>query len=475
MVSSYFLNAAWTFEKKPLSLHQAGKFILINVFILFLSELILKFILTHVTHSVYLGQAFNLIPITILGFFANQAIVFCNTDKSVEDGKNALPVRTKKTLFFAAMGLVIVHRILITISAMYISQTTRVGWTWYSLLISGYTHWDSSWYIEIAKGGYKTQLQTAFWPLYPWLMARLHDILGTTYASCGIVISLCSFVVAVYLLGLLVFRYFRLSTALAAMALFAFSPTSFYFDAVYTESLFLALSIAAVYASTTNRFLIASILVMFATLTRNTGIILSVIVVFDYLRWRKIGFKLWQSQWWKGLNRDACWLPIPIIGLFFYCIWLNWKFGNPFAFLTAEKHWYRVYMPAWETYTKSWYLLFDSHQTTLSNGYLLFEIATFSVAILFILLGLRYISRSEAFLGWWVYILAVTWIASTEPSMNIPDYLVSFPRYLLMLFPGIVYLADILRPKWIQVGVVVLFGIILYQKNGLFYIHQWIA
>ncbi len=475
MVSSYLLNAAWTFQKESWSPRQVGKFVLVNMVILFFSELMLRFILTHFTKSAYLGQAINLVPITLFGFLANLFFVFRDADSTMVADEFRISSQLKLRLFFVAVALVLLQRLLVLISAIHIAQKMHSGWTLYSLLIGGYTHWDSGWYIEIAQAGYTTKVRTAFWPLYPWLMARLHDISGTTYASCGIVISLCSFVAAVYFLGLLVRSYFGYSTTLAAMALFAFAPTSYYFDAVYTEALFLALSLAAVYASTANRFFMANLLVMFATLTRNTGIFLCIILFFDYLRWHQNGWKFWRIPWWKSIKWDAIWFVIPFVGLSSYCWWLDWKFGNPFAFLAAEKYWYRTYMPPWESFESNWNLLLHPNQGIASFEYLLFEVGMFIVALLFIVLGLRYIRKSPSLLGWWIYLLAVTWIASTEPSINIPDYQVSFPRYLLMLFPGIIFLADIIRPKWATLFVLILFGFVLFEKSGLFYTGQWIA
>jgi putative flippase GtrA len=475
MASSYFLNAVWTFQKKSWSIQQIGRFILINIIILYLSELSLAWLLGHVTHSAYAGQAINLIPITLFGFLANRFVVFKDTRNGSQEAVHQLPLRTKIRFFLLAIGFVILQRLIVLISALPVSGDLHEHWPWYSLWIQGYTHWDSSWYIDIAMSGFTTPIRTAFWPVYPWLMSQVHNLTGITYAGSGILISLCSFIVAVYFIGRLAEIHFGISTAIMTMALFALMPTSFYYDAPYTEALFMALSIAAVYASSMNRFFTAGILAASATLTRNTGIILCVILLFDYIRWRRIGLKFWRLRWWKGLNRGFVWLALPVAALIAYCSWLYVKFGNPFAFLTAEAHWHRLFMPAWETYARTWNLLLDKHGVISFHSYYAFEIGSFTMAILLALIGLRYIRRSLTMWGWFLYILAVTWIASTEPSMNLPDYLVSFPRYLLMLFPGLIFLADTVKSKWLRMAILALFVFFLYQKSSLFYLDRWIA
>ncbi|RIV28593.1 hypothetical protein D2Q93_02240 [Alicyclobacillaceae bacterium I2511] len=195
-------------------------------------------------------------------------------------------------MFWLALGLVVVQRLLLLLAAVHQSLQHHLPLEWRQLLISGYAHWDSSWFIQIAQTGYTRKLQTAFWPLYPALMHMFHLVFGISYQAAGIVISLVFFVVALDWFGLAVAEVFERKTAYYAMALLAFFPTSYYFAAVYSESLFVALSAAVFYFSRTRRFGIASMAVLLAALTRNTGILLVGILAVEVVRAQGNGWRV---------------------------------------------------------------------------------------------------------------------------------------------------------------------------------------
>jgi Gpi18-like mannosyltransferase len=70
----------------------------------------------------------------------------------------------------------------------------------------------------------------------------------------------------------------------------AFFPTSFFFNAVYTESLFLALSAGAVWAARVRKdLLLASILAGLATATRSVGVLLLIPLVAEWSDRREYG------------------------------------------------------------------------------------------------------------------------------------------------------------------------------------------
>lgn len=90
MGTSYALNARWTFQRSTWSAREAVVFLLTNGVILLLSEGSLEILRRHIG-NVYAAQAVNLIPITLLGFIANQLIVFPNRTKRAE--LDAAPVK----------------------------------------------------------------------------------------------------------------------------------------------------------------------------------------------------------------------------------------------------------------------------------------------------------------------------------------------------------------------------------------------
>ncbi|HEV2061475.1 MAG TPA: mannosyltransferase family protein, partial [Solirubrobacteraceae bacterium] len=112
--------------------------------------------------------------------------------------------------------------------------------------------WDSVWFLEIARDGYDRAHDAAFFPLYP-LLVRL----GGGSVLAGAVLSLACFAAALWLLHRLVALDFGERVARLCVLLVAVFPGAFFFSAVYSESLFLLLSVAAVYGARTGRWELA--------------------------------------------------------------------------------------------------------------------------------------------------------------------------------------------------------------------------
>ncbi len=151
-----------------------------------------------------------------------------------------------------------------------------------NVLAAPFVRWDSIHYLEIARHGYTNTADTSFFPLYPLLTRGLSAIIGSD-AVAGVLISLVAFAIALSLVYRLTQRELDRPAAQAVVLLLAFAPLSFFFSAVYTESLFLALSVGAVYSARCERWGCAAALVAAAALTRNTGILLIAPVGLMYL------------------------------------------------------------------------------------------------------------------------------------------------------------------------------------------------
>lgn len=155
---------------------------------------------------------------------------------------------------------------------------------------------DANWYAGIAAGGYDFapaagQVNYHFFPLFAFLMRLSGDMVGVGglpggYNLAGVVLSHLFFLLALALLYKLTEvltgdRMLATRTVWVAAALL----WAFVFSMAYTESLFLALSVAAaLYAYTYARRLqltylwLAGILAALATLTRPQGILVALLV-----------------------------------------------------------------------------------------------------------------------------------------------------------------------------------------------------
>jgi Mannosyltransferase (PIG-V) len=157
----------------------------------------------------------------------------------------------------------------------------RVG----NVLAASSDRWDAVHYVNIAQHGYTNPADTAFLPLFPWLM-RAVAVIVQSYVLAGVLISAASFAIALVLLHRLTTEELGPQVANSTLLLLAFAPLSFYFTAVYSESLFLALCVGTFYLAKRQRFGLASLAAAGATLTRVPGLVLVVPLAMMYLQSR---------------------------------------------------------------------------------------------------------------------------------------------------------------------------------------------
>src|SRR4051794_3925467 len=201
------------------------------------------------------------------------------------------------------------------------------GWT-ISLLTLPATPWDAGHYLAIADRGYDEPLRAAFFPLYP-LLARVASGPLDSSLPGALLVSLVAFAVALYLLHRLVVLELGERYARPALLIVALFPTAFFFSAVYTESLFLALTVGAFYAARRQRWALAALCGALAAATRNTGVLILVPLVLLP----------------RERRRDAAWLAAVPLGLVAYLAYWAHR-GDTFATFDAQKRfWYRSFEP----------------------------------------------------------------------------------------------------------------------------------
>ncbi|MEA2361454.1 MAG: hypothetical protein QOD71_599 [Thermoleophilaceae bacterium] len=153
-----------------------------------------------------------------------------------------------------------------------------------ALLLSPARRWDSGWYLGIAQSGYDgPQPRTAFFPLYP-LLTRIVgepiDALGLaglhSLEIAGVLVSLAALIVALYLLHRLTDLEMGADAADNTVLLVALFPMSFFFSAIYSESLFLALTVGCVYFARRGWWWRAGALGALASATRSQGLLVLV-------------------------------------------------------------------------------------------------------------------------------------------------------------------------------------------------------
>jgi hypothetical protein len=201
-----------------------------------------------------------------------------------------------------------------------------------------WSHWDGEHYVALAAGGYlqpPANTSPAFFPLYPLLIRFFAEFFGGPFSPEAL--SVWGPIVSLLALPFALFFVYRIAengwgeraarVAVLALALF---PTSFFFNAAYTESLFLALSAGSLWALRVRRtLLLACLLAGLATATRNVGVFLLVPLAYEWLKNAR------EYRW------RVAYLALAPSGLVAYAAYLWWRFGNPLLFYTEQGRWGR--------------------------------------------------------------------------------------------------------------------------------------
>jgi hypothetical protein len=213
-----------------------------------------------------------------------------------------------------------------------------------------WAHWDGEHYVALAADGYlqpPTNVSPAFFPLYPLLIRSFAELFGGPL-SLG-ALSLWATLISLLTLPLAFYFVYRIAqagwgeaVARNTVVLLAFFPTTFFFNAAYTESLFLALSGGSIWALRVRKdLLLACALAAFATATRNVGLFLVVPIVYEWLKGEVGREGEGEGEEGYGWGRALACIALAPSGLVWYAAYLWLRFGNPLLFYTEQERWGR--------------------------------------------------------------------------------------------------------------------------------------
>jgi Gpi18-like mannosyltransferase len=225
--------------------------------------------------------------------------------------------------------------IIALLSRLTVFLSSVVGFTFFSALtvqhfvfpnnyLDIFGHFDGQWYQNIALFGYPVINHVpsgnwAFFPLYPFLMLIGGVFLfGTVNMPLTTAVTLAGFIVSNALFFICVILFYKLTKllinnkkiVLVSVAFFCFWGSSFFYSAVYSESLFMALSLSAFYFLEKEQTTKSTLFGIFAGLARSTGFIVSVPFIYNGLQTRKYRRAILQSL--------AIFLPYILFSLYGY-------------------------------------------------------------------------------------------------------------------------------------------------------------
>ncbi len=437
--------------------------------------------------------------------------------------------------------------------------TRGFGWLG-DLVAAPVARWDAAWYLVIAHYGYRPDLgsltasRTAFFPLYPLGVRMLSD-LGPAPVLAGVGLSVGALAAGLYgLHRLTTLEVARLrvhgpawarrrgagvgaldagraldaggaSGALDAgralvevdggevarlvVLLTAFAPMAFYFSAVYSESLYLGLSVGVFLCARRGRWARAATLGALAAATRSIGVLLVVPLGLLYLygpredrdpdrasgvgrgapRERSTPVSLVRALRPRYVVRgNALWIALVPAGLGGYMAYLALAGGDALAPFHAEAVWNRHFAGPFGGVWDGGKAGFEGLRQLLSlqrrhlyypaaggspfieAGHNLMLFAFLSAAAVAVVGVLALLPAAYG-----VYALVALAVALSYPVA--PQPLMSLPRFLVVLFPLNMWLAVRLasRPRVVARAALVASGVAMAFFVGEFATWHWVA
>jgi hypothetical protein len=329
-------------------------------------------------------------------------------------------------------------------------------------------NFDGEHYAAIAQNGYKP-LEYFFFPLYPIIIHYLSNLFGTGtvgIAITGLLVSNIFFILAlVGFTRLMRLDYSHNVTIITCTLLFLF-PTSFYFGSFYTESLFFAEVIWAMYFARKGNWIAAGLIGVAACATRIVGVaLIPALLVEVYCQFGLKDF--------KRLLQPVILVLMSFLGILGYMMFLNEKTGDPIAFFTSlntvfgeQRSSSIILLPQvfYRYIFKILPVLNYSYWPQVFSTYL-----EFITGVLFFVLAI--LSYFKIRLSYSAFLTAGYLIPTFSGSFS------SFPRYALVLFPGFILLAQFLEkfPPYVRGTVYIISGVCLFIAESLFVRGYWIS
>ena len=288
-------------------------------------------------------------------------------------------------------------------------------------LLAVWGRWDAEHYLRIAGQGY-FGTEPAFFPLYPLLIRIVSGFTGSLLVAGLIVSNAASFLALLYLYKLVEHEYNR-HVAQRATFFVSIFPTAIFFSAVYSESLFLFLTVASFYYVRERRWLMAGTFGFFAALTRSEGVLLAAPLFIEWVVAAREGGREFFRYWVDDVVKPLISMALVPLGLATYMAY-SWVInGDPLKFSHVQVHWGRYFAPPWVSVSNTIHKIVTAHTTqTVANESL--ELAFTLLMVVVLAVGFRRLRLSYV-----VYMALSVVIPMCTAS------LMSMPRFALVLFP----------------------------------------
>ncbi len=304
-------------------------------------------------------------------------------------------------------------------------------------LLGPWQRQDALRYFRIARDGYETAGDSVFPPLYPMLIRAVAWPLGgdgQARVIAGLLLSNVAAVAGFYFLLRLVNQHLNATLARRSLLTLAVFPTSFFFVAAYSESIFLCCTMAALLRNDEGKHLQAGLFGFLAALTRLTGWVVAIPMLWGV--W--VNRKQIREQGTSALLGRFGSAGLPMVAAAGFIGYRSLAGLPPIA---------SVYRDDWST-TTSWpgkallrafgWIVTGTVPGEYGISFWL-DVFAMSMAVAACIWGWKNLPRA-----WWLYTLAATLFVLLPDSP--PRTVNSTSRYVLVIFPVFMMLSQLRAP-----------------------------
>lgn len=322
-----------------------------------------------------------------------------------------------------------------------------------SVFLFPWANFDGIHYLTIAEHGYTNQAR--FFPLFPMLIKALTGISVGSQIFVGMLIVTLSFYLALKVLQKLIELDFSKEISMKTILFLLIFPASFFFVSVYSESLFLLLTLLAFYFARKKMWLLSIVCAMFVMATRFVGVAILPALIYEFVKKEGINIK-----------KLPLFLFIPL-GLVLYSIFNYYQWGSFFYFITAQGELGNSRsVSSIILFPQTIYRYIKILSTVSINSYdwaiALLELTSF----LFVSLLLYFAWKKKIRTSYLIFALINLAIITSTGTFS------GLPRYILTIFPIFMVLSlinnKLFKFAYVAISPILLFVLLMLFSRGYF-------
>lgn len=343
------------------------------------------------------------------------------------------------------------------------------------LMFTRVPKWLYSWggfdgvhYLTILQEGYSgAALIPAFFPLFPLLGRVLNFIIGNRFIAAFLISNFFAWMTTLLFYGLLKQEYPKVKWL--ALILLLIFPTSFFFGAIYNESIFLSFVLGSFLMARQKRWNLASILVVSASATRIVGVLLVPALLVELWLQTPPKNKRNFGSFLKKSYKKIIVILLGALGLLSYMFYLWKAYHDPLFFLHLQKDFGAGRQTSLILYPQ---VVFRYLKILLTARP--FDLKYYSYVQDFIvgvggMLGLI-LSYKKIRLSYLVFAIGAFLVPPLTGTFS------SMPRYILVCFPVFIWLALLIKNKpYFKFFVMTTFLLLLILNTMMFVQGYWVA